>query len=67
MSEKYYSIVTATEGDIFYVFLDPTKPFDQILRWSREAPQGDGTTAEPYYLEPSLFWDEVGDKYIESR
>jgi hypothetical protein len=47
--------------------MDPTKPFDQMLRWVRDVPQGDGKTIEPYYLDPATFWDKVGDKYIDSR
>ncbi len=66
MSEKYYSTVPFAEGEIFYVFMDMTKPFDQMLRWTREAPQSDGKTIEPYYLDPTTFWDEVSNKYIDS-
>jgi hypothetical protein len=67
MSEKYYSVLTFEEGDIFYVLMDPTKPFDQMLRWVRDVPQGDGKTTEPVYLDPAKFWDKVSDKYIDSR
>jgi hypothetical protein len=67
MSEKYYSVLTFEEGDTFYVLMDPTKPFDQMLRWVRDVPQGDGKTTELYYLDPATFWDKVSDKYIDSR
>jgi hypothetical protein len=67
MSEKYYSVLTFEEGDTFYVFMDSTKPFDQMLRWTREAPQEDGKMTGPYYLDPATFWDKVSDRYIDSR
>lgn len=67
MSEKYYSIVPLEEGEIWYVFLDMEKSFDEIMRWTKEAPQSDGKTTEPYYLEPAEFWDKVSDKYIDLR
>ena len=67
MSEKYYSVVPLEEGETFYVFMDPEKPFEQMLRWTKEAPAGDRKTEEPYYLDPATFWDKVGDRYIDTR
>ena len=72
MSEKYYTDLIFPGDDehpeeITYIYMDPTKPFDYILRTTTEAPQGDGKTAEPYYLDPSVFWDKVSDLYIDSR
>ncbi len=67
MSDKYYSNVPLEEGDTFYVFMDTTKPFDQMLRWTKEVPQHDGKATEPYYLDPATFWDKVSDRYIDSR
>ena len=67
MSEKYYSDVVLDGGETFYVFMDTTKPFDKMLRWTKEAPQHDGKMTEPYYLDPAIFWDKVGERYIDTR
>ncbi len=66
MSEKYYSEFPLYE-EIFSVFMDPTKPFNEMLRWTKDKPEGDGKTTEPYYLDYATFWDKVNDLYIDSR
>lgn len=71
MSEKYYTDCPLSEGEVeaevFYVFIDMEKPFDKMLRWTKEVPQDDRKMSEPYYLDPATFWDKVSDRYIASR
>ena len=57
--KKYYTDHTDPEGKTIYTIMDTSKPVNQMLRQTMEAPQGDGETTEPYYLDTISFWDMV--------
>ena len=55
--KKYYTDHINPEGETIYTIMDTAKPVGQMLRRTTEAPQGDGKTTEPYYLDAASFWD----------
>jgi hypothetical protein len=52
---------TSLDGETIYTFLDTSKPVDQMVRQTTEAPSGDGKTTEPYYLDTSAFIEKMSD------